>query len=533
MSMRKFVWLLSFLILVVGIGSAAYIVGFYENPFEVPSIYPNDARLWDRMLQTEDPEELDSEPLGVVIPHHLIASDKTAQFYANLAETIDPSVVVIIGPNHFELNPEDAVQTCLKCVYTTTFGNVIMQEELVQKFVNDGVGRAMDKNFLTEHAIFAHSPFVKKFFPEAQIMPILLQWETSEVQATELATWLDENLPEDALVIASVDFSHYLPVNAAEFHDYSSYATIRNFDYGNVYDLEIDSPASIFTLLQLMEMRGAQSAERIFHTNSQDYLSDIQRETTSHQFFTFSEGAIEQTRGLGLMVFGNLPDNEDLSLSNGWKWDRAYDQATDQNVTKYLRDVRSTEDRFLVGTDFLVFDLKEEGCFKDGQNYTDVAFCRIVEDGKDAQEELLRKAVADSSVIYVEYEFVGGGELTSEREAEMKRMADLGADIVIGKGLSEVGGFELYEGSLIFYSLGDFIANTGLVTELNANSEGLIAGIWVTPQSYKVHLFRVVVESGYPKFVPYTDNDEFFGEYFLGVPSITEDPELGTIEIAR
>lgn len=531
--MKKIIWLLAFIILMAGVGVAVYLVKFMEHPLAIESTYPGDVRLWEKILDVQEVHEFESSPKGVVIPHHLIAADQIAQFYAGLAQVTDPSMIVLIGPNHFEKTLEEDIQTCLNCVYKTTMGDLEIEKEFVKKMANDGAAAIVNNTFPGEHAMFAHTPFIKNNFPDTKIVPVLMQWYMDPSVPENFALWLNENLPEDALVIASVDFSHYVPVNAADFHDLSALATLKNFDYENVYDLEVDSPDSLYTLLKLMELRGAQTVERLAHTNSQDYLSEIQKETTSHHFLTFSEGKVDQEIGVGILSFGNMPADSGLSIVNDWVWDRDYDITTDQTVTKYFRDIRFKDDRFLVGNDFLVFDLPDGECMKQGQNYTDIAFCKLSEDGPvEKQNELLRKTVADSSIIYVQYDFAGN-ELSEEREQQLKDLVDLGADIVVGKGINSVEKFEVYEDSLIFYSLGAFVSESKLVTELDAADEGLIVGVWARPYSYEIYFFRVQLENTYPKFMDYTKNEEFFGQYFLGIESEWEDPALGIIRIAR
>ena len=125
------------------------------------------------------------------------------------------------------------------------------------------------------------------------------------------------------------------------------------------------------------------------------------------------------------------------------------------------------------------------------------------------------------------------GQHPVETIPELVKSLEKGADIVVGRGLDEVEEFEIYDDALIFYSLGSFVSENKLATELNSNAEGLIVGVWVEPYRYELYFFRVLIENGYPKFMDYSNNEEFFGEYFSGVTSEWENPELGVIHIAR
>ena len=59
------------------------------------------------------------------------------------------------------------------------------------------------------------------------------------------------------IIIASVDFSHNLPLEEAERRDEKSASVIEKFDFDSFSDLELDSPASIYTLLYLLQSKGA------------------------------------------------------------------------------------------------------------------------------------------------------------------------------------------------------------------------------------------------------------------------------------
>lgn len=328
------------------------------------SLYPGDLEMWEHIFNVDDEYKFESAPLGVIIPHHLIAAEQIAKFYKGLSKMINPKLVVIIGPNHYE-NGSANIQTCKTCLYKTEKGDVELDEKFINDTVEGEIATVQDDTFIKEHAIFSHTPFVKNFFPEAKIVPILLQWEMPVDEVLKLSEWLNENLPDDSLVIASVDFSHYIAVEAADFHDRSSFATISNFDFDNIYDLEIDSPSSIYALLSLMEKRGYKKAERLEHTNLQQFLTKREERTTSHQYFAFYEGDIGPVQGISVMLLNGIADFEPI---DDWNWDRK-EKNPEEDVMYYLR---GDEDRFLTGSDFLIFDYE---CHDLKQNGLEFKFC--------------------------------------------------------------------------------------------------------------------------------------------------------------
>lgn len=357
---------LAALFLLAGCGDVR--VGYY---------YSNDVRMWDNVFDVEG-YEFGGAPLGVILPHHMVPVFELARFYKGLSGVVDPATVFVVGPNHYE-DGEANVQTCRRCVFGTIDGDVLVDDGMVERLVDDGVAEFNDEAFVREHSIYTHAPFVREFFPGARVVPVILKWETSLEEAGVLADWLHANLPEDALVIASVDFSHYMPVEVADFHDQVSHRAINNFEFDNIYDLEIDSPASISTLLGLMEKRGYLNAERFAHTNLQHFLSERVEETTSHQFFAFFEGAIERMEGIGVLSLGNLYGDSGYTVLEGWRWDPS-------GVGGVLADIAGAEDRFLVGADYLVFD----------QSYGD-----FIDDPEIVDEESIVGVYATPETYYV------------------------------------------------------------------------------------------------------------------------------------
>lgn len=345
------------------------------SKIEVKSIYPGDTQMWEHIFKSADmgmtgvPDyNFKSAPFGVILPHHMVVGYELARFYQKMSKLEQPSVVVVISPNHYQKGDSN-IQTCANCEYQTTDGALSLhvpeaveaaQEGIVGQLLKDGVAVDGGQNFVNEHGLYNHAPFIKHYFPKAKFVPIMLKWETTPEQTKALADWLNSHLPADALVIASVDFSHYMPVDMADFHDISSYATIHNFDYENIYDLEIDSPPSISTVMHLMENRGYQDVQRLAHTNNQDFRTGIVDRTTSHNFIAFYKGQKNLQAATTILDLSGLKNLNGLakitSLGNfeGWQWDIT-GKKQEPEAAKFLQYLRGEEDRFLVGSDKILF----------------------------------------------------------------------------------------------------------------------------------------------------------------------------------
>lgn len=521
------------------------IVEVRDPLMRIESLYPNDERMWEHIFDVNEPYVFESEPLGVVIPHHLAAAFEIARFYGGLSLVSNPETIFIIGPNHYEEGEAD-IQTCLSCIYASTEGDIELNHLMVNKLVDDGIAEAGDEYFVQEHAIFSHTPFIKNYFPETRIVPIMVNWEMPLMEVRRLSEWLDKNLPEDSLVIASVDFSHYISWEAAEFHDQSAFATILNFDFENIYDLEVDSPSALYVLLELMEKRGYVKAERLEHTNLNQYLSEPVVETTSHQYFSFfkpllEEGAVfepELIEGVSILSMGTLPENNTLGLIDDWDWDPDYNQASDNTSKRFLRDIKGREDRFLTGVDYLVFDLNDDECRIETQNGMRISFCKFVENPEKEDEflDLIKEQSEEADLVYLMYDFVIDGELTEDRKFFVRSMAKKGVDVFIGRGLDDVIPFAYYKGSLLFYSLGEFMTDSSMVSEISDSASGLAVGFYVTPEDYYIYAFPVEISNGYPKIKNSIERKEFFKKYLaeIDLPRDVEiDFDRGIVKIDR
>lgn len=500
--------ILLFILGILLIGCAQF--GISEpHQLNIKSIYDGDQKMWDHIFAQSNDLHFTSTPRGAILPHHMIVCPQITEFYKALAQKIDPSVVVILSPNHYQ-NGESDIQTCQTCVYQTINGPLAVDKTLSDKIIADGMAHPYDETFIKEHGIYNHAPFIKKFFPKAQVLPIVLKWQTTPEETLQLSQWLQANLPSDAFVIASVDFSHYIPVEAANFHDVASYATIKNFDFTNVFDLEIDSPPSISTIMHLMEAKGAEQVSRLIHTNNQDFHEGRIDSTTSHQFIAFYDGKKQSEKTLTVLAVGNIdPPSSKNGFYDSYRWNIHEDLSIDPSalgMKKYLRDIKGIEDRFLVGADFVVFDMAGENnqCATSKQNEIAIAFCNFHEgsaaDQLDQIGLIKKQKKIGADVVYVSYRFKNP-ELTTADKKIAHNFMNIGATIFIGKGIHLTQPIENDGTHLLAYSLGDFITASPA-----KNSSGIILGIVLRAQNSKITIttteFPIAITDAYPKRIP-------------------------------
>jgi len=283
------------------VGVADEVVVAVGDPVLYQVDYSSDA-MWERYLSEEGSYKIPDGVFGAVLPHHLITALELTRFYRGLSEVVDPRVIVILSPNHYEAG-EANVQTC-NCSYKTFDGADLRTSSddlgrLLGSSLVAGTVAMENENFKIEHGIYAHANFIKRFFPEAEILPLIIKKETPREELDRLVGFFEAEFGggaggsggEDVFFVASVDFAHYMTKEVSDGYDEVSLAAIRDFDYETFSEIELDSPGSIYVLSKLAKRNGAGQVDLIAHTNSQDYFyyKDLD-ETTSHLYITFSKG---------------------------------------------------------------------------------------------------------------------------------------------------------------------------------------------------------------------------------------------------
>lgn len=210
-----------------------------------------------------------NQVFGGIIPHHLLAAPLIAGFFEGIAnQKID--TVILLSPNHHGVGYYNISTS--KGIWTTIFGNLDTDTSKVTQLVNDKAAFVSEDLFDNEHGIYGITPFIKKTFPNAKMIPIVIKAYTPKEECDKLVASLNKMIDEHTIVVVSADFSHYLTSNQADIHDKESIAAIESFDASRVYNLpdkaNVDSPGSVYTLIKLMQLKNVKNPIFIENTNS-------------------------------------------------------------------------------------------------------------------------------------------------------------------------------------------------------------------------------------------------------------------------
>jgi len=222
---------------------------------------------------------------GGIVPHHLLAGEMIASFFKTIS-VVQPEVIVMVAPNH--------KGTGVKTVHTgswswqTPFGILDADEEIVYSLMDSNIADANFDLLEEDHSIAGLVPYIKYYLPDSKLVPILLHGTYRLKDAQQLGQNLQNKLEKEnkkALIIASVDFSHYLPFEKANEIDEISIKAIKSRDINLIQSFNndyIDSPPSIITLLSAMDTVGDASMEILDHSNSDRIAGTKSNETTSY-----------------------------------------------------------------------------------------------------------------------------------------------------------------------------------------------------------------------------------------------------------
>ncbi len=172
---------------------------------------------------------------GGVVPHagYIFSGPIAAHFYYELAKDGFPESFIIIGPNHYGLG--SPVALTLED-FLTPYGVVKVDKELAREIAKELVDIDSSAHRY-EHSIEVQLPFLQFLKREIKFVPITMLSQEYEV-AVELGEVLKEAIDgRDVVIIASSDFSHYVPKDMAYRNDARAIEKIVNGDVRGLYDV--------------------------------------------------------------------------------------------------------------------------------------------------------------------------------------------------------------------------------------------------------------------------------------------------------
>jgi hypothetical protein len=190
-------------------------------------------------------DELKS-PVGLISPHagYPYSGPIAAHAFGWMARFGRPEAIVVIGTNHSGLGPPGSILT--EGSWSTPLGSVDFDTDLGRGVLKSSELLEEDRtSFSREHSIEVQLPFLQHLWgSEFSIVPVCLKDQSNKI-ADDVASALEENIPEGSLVIASTDFTHYETREVAERKDELAIEAIMDRNEDEFYERVRDNNISI------------------------------------------------------------------------------------------------------------------------------------------------------------------------------------------------------------------------------------------------------------------------------------------------
>ncbi len=212
---------------------------------------------------------------GIVAPHagYIYSGEVAATAYAAISRDF-AGTFIILGPSH------RGYLTCTSAIsWETPLGLVDVDREFVQALDI----RVDEYSHRNEHSIEVQLPFIRYRFPHAQIVPIMMG-EQSLVSARNLAQQLLTALAatdRDVRIVASSDFSHYIPHDVAKKQDLFAIEALESLNVEEFYSrIEKEGVSAcgygpIATAVLTLKEKGARTGRLLTYRTSGDVTGEL------------------------------------------------------------------------------------------------------------------------------------------------------------------------------------------------------------------------------------------------------------------
>lgn len=236
--------------------------------------------------QSIRPETL-SPPSILIIPHHLVAEEQMKESLATVAKLrkekgATTKRIILLAPNHFFRGHAKVIAE--HRTWPLSKGTVKQDAAFINALAKQNLLEFEEKILENDHSITAPLPYIYAQFPDALYVPLILREPMTTNETDQLAKFLvTQTNPNDTLIIASIDFSHYLPKATADLHDAETLTAFAKRDTTFFQEkVDADSP-HILTILTKYAIQKDEHFTLLSHTNSADLMKNPKElSTTSH-----------------------------------------------------------------------------------------------------------------------------------------------------------------------------------------------------------------------------------------------------------
>jgi len=220
--------------------------------------------------------------LGIVSPHagYIYSGPVAANGFSKLAADGSPITFIILGPNHTGLGSGVSIQT--EGAWETPLGIMEIDTHLAEKIQKScdiiDIDEAAHRN---EHSIEVQLPFLQFLYKDTvKFVPICMMMQDLATCRDVAKSIAQQTEAKNAAIIASSDFTHYEPQEAANRKDKSAIDAILKLDEEQLNELGESSRVTmcgygpITTLIAIANLLKDVRPELLGHKTSGDITGD-------------------------------------------------------------------------------------------------------------------------------------------------------------------------------------------------------------------------------------------------------------------
>lgn len=165
---------------------------------------------FSRVALAEKKDQSPESICALVVPHagyFYSGAAAAAAYKAVMGKKV--SRIFLLGPSHHVGFSGVAFPTVRS--FETPFGNLSIDEEVITSLREQSLFLEQEEAHDIEHSLEMQLPFIKKVFPKALLVPLLVGSLRGEVEVRDVAAVLKKYLRQNDLIIVSSDFTHYGP----------------------------------------------------------------------------------------------------------------------------------------------------------------------------------------------------------------------------------------------------------------------------------------------------------------------------------
>ena len=257
-----------------------------KNAFDTGSFY-NEELFYKGIYESQGRDM--PEIRAVILPHHLLATVFIAESLKSISDKVP--VIILIGPNHSEKGESKFIISDKN--WSTPFGITHSDEDIIASLSQNDLTGKDNATVTREQSVLGIMPYIKYIIPNAKVVPMIIKHDASisDVESVSETIFKIMSGNKHVILIASIDFSHYLRSLDAMEKDEETLKAINTKNYPEIlaYDNDnLDSPVSLVVLLKSLEKLGKYDLKVLDHSNSSILMKKDSSETTSYFSIVFT-----------------------------------------------------------------------------------------------------------------------------------------------------------------------------------------------------------------------------------------------------